>query len=205
MRTFRRTLLDTGRTILIAVPLALLIRTSVVEAYRIPSGSMEDTILVGDRLLANKFIYGAEIPLLGLRTPAVRDPGPGDVVILRSPVEAGVNLIKRCVAVEGQTVSIRDKQVFVDGAAIDPPGTGKLQGSRPIPEMDDWGPAEVPAGCLFVLGDNRDNSTDSRSWGFIGRGEVLGQALWIYWSRDPDGSRGFWRRIRWDRIGDRIR
>ncbi|MBD3162130.1 MAG: signal peptidase I [Candidatus Eisenbacteria bacterium] len=205
MRTTTRMLLDLLRTVLIAVPLAIFIRTSVVEAYRIPSGSMEDTILAGDRLLASKLVYGSEVPLLGLRMPAVRDPVPGDVVIFRSPIEEGTNLIKRCIAVEGQTVAIRDKQVVVDGVPVEPPETGKVGPLRIGPEMDDYGPTVVPPGHLFVLGDNRDNSTDSRVWGFVRRDEVLGQALWIYWSHDPDDEKGFWGRIRWDRIGDRIR
>lgn len=197
-------LVDYVRTIAVALPLALFLRVSVVEAYRIPSGSMEDTILAGDRLIVNKFIYGARVPLLGWRTNAVHEPQPGEVIVFRSPVEPGVNFIKRCVAVEGQTVEIRNKQVFVDGRPCPLPAHGKLDARHTLPAMDQLSPVVVPPGCLFVLGDNRDNSTDSRSWGFLERENVLGKALMIYWSYDPSREGPFWNRIRWQRIGDRV-
>jgi signal peptidase I len=200
----RSVLLDYMRTIAVALPLALFLRVSVVEAYRIPSGSMEDTILVGDRLIVNKFIYGAHVPFLGWRMGAIREPHPGEVIVFRSPIEPGVNFIKRCVAVEGQTVEIKHKKVFVDGQPMPLPAHGKADPRHALPTMDNLAPVVVPPGCLFVLGDNRDNSTDSRSWGFLERDNVLGKALMIYWSYDPSRDGAFWSRIRWQRIGDRV-
>jgi signal peptidase I len=188
----------------VALPLALFLRVSVVEAYRIPSASMEDTILVGDRLIVNKFIFGARLPLFGWRTPPLREPRPGDVIVFRSPIEPGVNFIKRCVAIEGQTVEIRDKHVFVDGRQVGLPPHAKVDDRHHLPAMDNLAPVVVPPGCLFVLGDNRDNSTDSRSWGFLERDNVLGRAMMIYWSWIPDEHGAFWNRVRWYRIGDQI-
>ncbi len=200
----RSALTDTLRTIVVAVPIALFLRVTIVEAYMIPSASMENTILVGDRLFANKFIYGARIPWLGIHLPALREPRSGDVIIFQSPTEPGSNFIKRCIAVGGQRVEIRDKQVFVDGHPISLPREGRIDARNSIPQMDNYGPVVVPQGHLFVLGDNRDNSADSRSWGFLPRDHVLGKAILIYWSLDPEGTGGFWRRIRWNRIGDPV-
>src|SRR3990170_6834573 len=104
-----------AESLIIALILALIIKTSLVEAYKIPSGSMEDTLLVGDFLLANKFIYGSKIPLVDAHLPAVREPRPGDVIIFKFPLNPRQNYIKRLIATGGQTVQIRDKQVFVDG------------------------------------------------------------------------------------------
>ena len=200
----RRVILDYLRTIAVALPLALFLRVSVVEAYRIPSASMEDTILVGDRLIVNKFIYGARLPILGWRIPPIREPRPGDVIVFRSPMEPGVNFIKRCVAVEGQTVEIQNKHVYVDGRPVALPPHGKVDGRHRLPSMDNLSPVIVPPGCLFVLGDNRDNSTDSRTWGFLERRNVLGKAMMVYWSWIPEQEGAFWRKVRWHRIGDRI-
>jgi len=197
-------LMEHARTLAIALPIALLLRVSVVEAYRIPSGSMEDTILVGDRLLADKLVYGARVPFIGYRFPALHDPLPGEVIIFESPREPGVRFIKRCIAVGGQTVMIRGKRVYVDGVLVALPDHGKIDPRHPSSGMDSFGPEVVPAGYLFVLGDNRDNSTDSRSWGYLSRDSVFGKALVVYWSWSPDTTQGFWRRIRWDRIGERI-
>jgi len=174
----------------IALILALIIKCSVVEAYKIPSGSMEDTLLIGDFLLANKFIYGAKIPLLPIHLPALKEPKPGDIVIFKYPRDPKVNYIKRCVAVEGQTVEIRNKVLYVDGKRFpDPPlskytdrGTRSPGGDR----RDNFGPYKVPKGHLFMMGDNRDNSADSRYWGSLPRKLVLGKAMITHWSWAPD-------------------
>ncbi len=174
----------------IALILALIIKCSVVEAYKIPSGSMEDTLLIGDFLLANKFIYGAKIPLLPLHLPAIREPKPGDIVIFKYPRDQKVNYIKRCVAIEGQTVEIRDKVLYVDGKRVpDPPlakHTDPRIGSSRRGPRDNFGPYKVPKGHLFMMGDNRDNSADSRYWGPLSRKLVLGKAMIIHWSWAPD-------------------
>lgn len=174
----------------IALIMALIIKCSVVEAYKIPSGSMENTLLVGDFLLANKFIYGAKIPLLPIRLPALREPKPGDIVIFKYPQNPRVNYIKRCVAVEGQTVEIRSKVLYVDGKRFPDPPLAKY--TDPVSRgpgrdpRDDFGPYKVPSGHLFMLGDNRDNSADSRFWGPLSRELVLGKAMIIHWSWAPD-------------------
>ncbi len=213
----------------VALILALIIKCSVVEAYKIPSGSMEDTLLIGDFLLANKFIYGSKIPLLPVHLPALREPKPGDIVIFKYPRNPKVNYIKRCVAVEGQTVEIREKLLYVDGKRIPDPPMGKYTDSsfraKGRDPRDNFGPYEVPKGYLFMMGDNRDNSADSRYWGPLPRELVLGKAMIIHWSwaADPNAPAvtsedllslpknvfyniiHFPNRVRWNRIGDIIR
>ena len=180
-----------GTSILVAVGLALLIRSTIVQAFYIPSGSMEDTLFVGDYLLANKFVFGApiEIPLVDaplMRLPAFRDPRQGDIVIFRSLEEAGRDLIKRCVAVGGQTVEVRDKVLYVDGQVLPDAPDGKFvdrviypAGSR---VRDNFGPLTVPEGHFFMMGDNRDRSRDSRYFGPVPREKIKGKAMIIYWS-----------------------
>ena len=182
-----------GTSILVAVGLALLIRSSVVQAFYIPSASMEDTLLKGDYLLANKFIYGAPLELPGMggplfRLPALRDPEPGDIVIFRSLTEPGRDLIKRCVAVGGQQVEIRDKELLVDGKPYDLPPLGKFTEAAIRPgsmgPRDNLGPFSVARGHFFMMGDNRDNSKDSRIFGPVPRERIKGKAMIIYWSSD---------------------
>ncbi len=227
----KSTLREYTSSILIAVGLALFIRTTVVQAFYIPSGSMEDTLHVGDYLLANKFVYGApiDIPLMDLtlfRLPALRDPQPGDIVIFRSPTDRDRDLIKRCVAVGGQRLEIIDKVLYVDGRPFpDPPRSKYTDPSVYLATAnprDNFGPFVVPAGHFFMMGDNRDNSADSRYFGAVPRDLVKGKAMIIYWSWESD-SRGpfytglaslprvaggfLWRlpaRVRYSRLGDII-
>ncbi len=179
-------------SLVIALVFALIVKCSVVEAYKIPSGSMEDTLLVGDFLLANKFIYGAKIPLLPVHLPAIREPKPGDIVIFKYPRDPDVNYIKRCVATEGQTVEIRDKVLYVDGERFPDQPLVKYTDQNPNSPArdirDNFGPYKVPPGHLFMMGDNRDNSADSRYWGPLPRELVLGKAMIIHWSwaEDPN-------------------
>jgi signal peptidase I len=213
----------------VALVLALIIKCSVVEAYKIPSGSMEDTLLIGDFLLANKFIYGSKIPLLPVHLPALREPRPNDIVIFKYPRNPKVNYIKRCVAVEGQTVEIRDKVLYVDGEKVRDPLLAKYTNPQVRPKgrdpRDNFGPYQVPKGYLFMMGDNRDNSADSRYWGPLPRELVLGKAMIIHWSWAADPNAPvvssedlfslpknifynivhFPQRVRWNRIGDIIR
>lgn len=199
----RRRVIEWTRLLVAAVALSFLLRVSVVEAYVIPSGSMESTILTGDTLLGNKFIYGARIPLVGFQLPALREPRPGDIVVFNHPVEEG-RLVKRVVAVEGQQVAIRGKEVFVDGQRIPLPDTGLHTDPRILPpsvsSRDNLGPLTVPSGHLFVMGDNRDDSLDSRSWGFLERDEILAQAMFVLYSYEADPTQPFWQRIRWRRF-----
>ena len=188
----KSTLREYTESLAIALILAFIIKTSLVEAYKIPSGSMEDTLLVGDFLLANKFIYGAKIPLLDIRLPAVREPRPGDVIIFKFPLNQKQNYIKRLIATQGQTVEIRNKHLFVDGKEFSIPDRGKFTDENTIivkageNGRDNFGPVKVPPGKLFVMGDNRDNSYDSRFWGFLDRRLVQGKAMILHWSWEPD-------------------
>ncbi len=184
---------DNFKQILIAVVLAVFIKTSIVEAYKIPSQSMEDTLLVGDFLLANKIIYGAHLPLVDWRLPGVRDPEPGDVVIFIFPRDGVTKYIKRCVAVGGDTVLIKDKVLFVNGEEYPNPDLAKYVKSRITPRgpggvssPDNFGPHVVPAESYFMMGDNRDNSYDSRWWGEVPHRNVLGEAMLVHWSWDDD-------------------
>jgi signal peptidase I len=197
--------LEWGKMVFWVVVLTIVLRSSVVEAYRITSGSMEDTILSGETVLGNKFIYGARLPLLPLRLPALRQPRPGDVIVFKHPVEIGERLVKRVIAVEGQQLEIRGKQVYLDGVPVPLPATGKHTDPDTVSvgiSSRDWlGPVQVPPGKLFVMGDNRDNSLDSRAWGFLDRSAILAKAMFILYSWDQDDTRPFWRRIRWYRFG----
>ncbi len=190
---------DNFKQILFAVVLALLIKTSIVEAYKIPSQSMEDTLLVGDFLLANKFIYGARVPLVNWRFPSIREPQPGDVVIFIFPGDGVTKYIKRCVALAGDTVLVLDKELYVNGQLfpddayakyIDtaPSGEQNIQPRRPggLDSRDNFGPYVVPKDCYFMMGDSRDNSYDSRYWGAVHKELVLGEAMIIHWSWNED-------------------
>jgi len=181
---------DYAESLIVALILALIIKTSLVEAYKIPSGSMEDTLLVGDFLLANKFIYGSKMPLIDVRLPAIREPKPGDVIIFKFPGNLKQNYIKRLIATEGQVVEIKNKQVYVDGKLLeDPPHVKHTDNTNsPIgnPSRDNFGPYRVPKGFLFAMGDNRDNSYDSRFWGPLDRKLVLGKAMILHWSWKKD-------------------
>jgi len=192
-------------SILLAVVLAFVLRASVVQGYRVPSGSMEDTILPGDVFLGNKFLYGIRIPMTDIRLPAIRDPKPGDIVVFRSPEEPSKNLVKRCVAIGGQTVEIRNKVLYVDGKPSPFPATGKFLDGRILPGAisvrDNYGPITVPPGYFFMMGDNRDNSYDSRFWGPVSKEHILAKATILYFSWDKQAP--LWdvtHKIRWSRI-----
>ena len=185
--------------ILMAVFLAFFVRTFFIQAFKIPSESMEDTLLVGDFLFANKFVYGAKLPLTNRRLPAVRDPRPGDIIIFKYPGDQRTDYIKRCVAVAGQTVELKGTQLFVDGVLQDEEYAKYYHGSG-------FGPYTVPSNHVFMMGDNRDNSADSRVWGPLSKDLILGKAMFIYFSWDNRGHGvRFWRGVRFSRIGDVIR
>lgn len=182
--------------IVLAVGLALFVRTFFIQAFRIPSESMEDTLLVGDFLFANKLLYGPKLPFVDVRLPAIRQPKKGDIIIFKYPQDPKVDYIKRCVAVEGQTVELIDNQLFIDGVLSDEPFTKYVFGSRPDRH---FGPFTVPPGHLFMMGDNRDNSADSRAWGPLDKKLIAGKAMFIYFSWNPRSHS-----IRFSRIGDLI-
>ncbi|HEX5132142.1 MAG TPA: signal peptidase I [Candidatus Krumholzibacteria bacterium] len=183
--------------IVLAVTLALFVRTFFVQAFRIPSESMEDTLLVGDFLFANKMVYGPKLPLVDVRLPAIRQPKPGDIIIFKYPGDPKIDYIKRCVALEGQTVELVDNHLYVDGVLQEEDFTKYVFGSRPDRH---YGPFKVPAGHIFMMGDNRDNSADSRVWGPLDKKLICGKAMFIYFSWNPRSHS-----IRFSRIGDIIR
>ena len=190
--------------ILIALILAGLIRTYIVQPFKIPSGSMEDTLLVGDHLMALKFLYGVKIPFNGKRILKLTNPKPGDVIVFKYPQDPSKDYIKRCIAVGGQTVEIRDKQVYVDGVLQDNPNHVKFL--RPVDhygQRDNLSPTTVPEGTFFAMGDNRDNSNDSRFWGFVPFENVKGKAFMLYWSWNREAS--FPLKVRWKRLFNLIR
>ena len=253
-------------SIVVAVFLVMfIIRPFIVQAFRIPSGSMEDTLLVGDFLLVNKFIYGAKsidrIPLTKIdipyfTLPSLTDPKPGDIIVFRAPHEPDKDFIKRCIAVPGQTLEIKDKVVHIDGDNMGNPPRAKHITNYSIPKSaglrDNFGPAQVPAkgdtlhfanlneyeyellrmylgykgetlsrqgsgftlngrsinhyimdqDCYFMMGDNRDNSRDSRFWGWLPRNDIRGKALILYWSWNSEPPLyDIFHKVRWGRIG----
>lgn len=213
------------KSLLIAVVLAIIIKTSIVEAYKIPSSSMEDTLLVGDFLIANKFLYGSRIPLANWRLPSIREPKQGDVVIFKWPGDGVTNYIKRCVAIEGQTVQVKNKVLYVDGKEFPNPPLSKFTMPLDRGVRDNFGPYVVPKDCYFMMGDNRDHSYDSRYWGPVHKNLILGEAVFIHWSWEPDEKSPevsisdplsvprlflynvfhFPERVRWDRLLNIIR
>ena len=191
-----------AEAILVALVLALLIRTFVVQAFKIPSGSMEPTLEIGDHILVNKFLYGVKIPFTDLSFWAWEQPQRGDVVVFTYPLEPEKDFIKRVIAVGGDTVRMVNKKLYINGAeAYDPhavykEGTLLPGGGGDAQKRDNFGPITVPPGKLFVLGDNRDRSLDSRFWGFVPLGEVKGKAFIIYWSWNSQETN-----VRWKRLG----
>jgi signal peptidase I len=197
-KTRKKSLLrEYSEIIVLAVGLALFVRTFFIQAFRIPSESMEDTLLVGDFLFANKLLYGPKLPFVDVRLPAIRDPKPGDIIIFKFPQDPKIDYIKRCVATEGQTVELVDNQLYVDGVMQTEPFTKYVFGSRPDRH---FGPFTVPPGHIFMMGDNRDNSADSRAWGPLDKKLIAGKAMFIYFSWNPRSHT-----IRFSRIGDLIR
>lgn len=188
--TFREYL----ESVLIAALLALFIRTFVFQAFKIPTGSMEPNLLVGDHILVNKFIYGAGGDSDGLLVLPEREIRRGDVVVFRAPEEPDKDFIKRVVAIGGDRVEVRDGIVYVNDAPVDEPFAHHASSYH-----KDYGPAMIPPGNVFCLGDNRDNSRDSRYWGPVPVELVKGRAVFVYWSYDAPEMHGFA-----DTFGDRL-
>lgn len=231
---------ETIEAIAIALLAAMLLRAFVVQAFRIPTGSMKDTLLVGDFLLVNKFVYGVRTPdsipftdieIPFVRLPAFKSPKNGDVVVFKYPKDEKLDYIKRCIAIGGQTVEVRNGDVFIDGKPegekfdlgkkFDPEEGRYFQYTRitsphgkvytirhfvdDVTRMDNYGPEVVPEGHYFMMGDNRDNSSDSRVWGFVPPENIVGEALIIYFSWSKSGSlANVFESIRWSRIADLI-
>lgn len=187
------------KSILVALALALVIRAFVVQAYVIPSGSMEDTLEVGDRIMVNKFIYGTTIPFTDRRVLGLREPKRGDVIVFAYPEDPSKDFIKRVVGLPGDRVRIENKKVYVNGQPFENlhevhKRCDLISGA--LSSRDNMSMLTVPPGSYFVMGDNRDNSYDSRFWGFVSRDSVKGLAFIRFWSWDQQN-----RQVRWGRIG----
>ena len=233
------------RSVAIALALFFVVRSFFVEAFKIPTGSMEGTLLVGDFLLVNKMVYGAEVPFTKVKLPAIRSPQRGDIIVFQWPQDRTKNFVKRIVGMPGDTLEMRNGTLVRNGVvqrepyvvhtspdsdvtdeefkwqlgfllgANNPVATpprsplavGTLQASPGYhPTRNNWGPLVVPKGNYFVLGDNRDNSLDSRYWGWVADSLVRGQPLVVYYSYNPDGAVKLdWiTRVRWKRFGEMI-
>lgn len=194
-----------AETLIIALIIALFARTFVVQAFKIPSSSMEPTLLVGDHLLVNKFIYGIRIPFVGKRIVTLKDPKRGDVIVFKYPKDRSKDFIKRVIGLPGDTVEFRDRKIYINDRLIEDPW-GVYRGDNPSwrpSASDNYGPQVVPPGALFVMGDNRNNSLDSRVWGCVSFDDVLGKAFIMYWSWDLH-ARSLVSKVRWKRIGGLI-
>jgi signal peptidase I len=206
-------------SIIIAVVLALVIRTFVVQAFKIPSGSMEDTLLIGDHILVNKLSYGLQIPFLNAKVRVfglVGDPNRGDIIVFPFPRDPSRDFIKRVVGLPGDRIEVRSHRAYINGEPLKELYVKLDERAAAHPSRySHWGPEVVPLGKLFVMGDNRDNSADSRDWGFLDISQVKGRAFIIYWSWDSSEPKFFWLGnipipnpkavlldgIRWRRIG----
>jgi signal peptidase I len=211
-------------SIVIALILALFVRTWVVQAFKIPTGSMENNLLIGDHLLVNKFVFGPTMGRVDHAVLPVRDIRRGDIVVFKYPIDPQRDFIKRVIGLPGDTIELKAKKVYVNNRPIDEPYvhflTPASEGGE-VTSMDvreRYGPVTVPTDQYFVMGDNRDNSQDSRYWGFLPRDHVKGKAMMIYWSyesgRDDYADDGlgatirrtlsvighFFTRTRWERL-----
>jgi signal peptidase I len=199
-------------SIVIAIILALFIRTWVVQAFKIPTGSMENNLLVGDHLLVNKFEFGLAPSAIERMLLPVRDIKRGDVIVFKYPVEPERDFIKRVIGLPGETLELRQKVVYINGKPLDepyvhfllPPGAVGVEKGDP---RENYGPVTVPQGYYFMMGDNRDNSQDSRWWSFLPRDYIKGKALMVYWSYEPegDGLASVLTGTRWSRLLHQIR
>ena len=200
--------------IVVAVLLAMFIRTFVVQAFKIPSGSMKETLQIGDHILVNKFIFGVKLPFAGTTLISIKDPERGDVVVFKFPEDPDKDFIKRTVGIAGDIIEVRDKKLFVNGEQVISKHA-VFKDKEIIPAgyqpRDNFGPKIVPENALFVMGDNRDFSYDSRFWGFVDLKAVRGKAFMIYWSWDKENFDGgwqwlkWWKYVRWNRFADILR
>ncbi|HET8635123.1 MAG TPA: signal peptidase I [Gemmatimonadales bacterium] len=225
-----RVLWDWTRSIGGALLVFLLLRTFLIEGYHIPSGSMERTLLVGDWLFVNKALYGAEVPLLHAHLPPVREPRRGDVIVFDSKTDPDQKIVKRLIGLPGDTLAMRASHLVRNGVVVEEPyavHTDTAETAEPWrdvmrgwqlsylaadtagynPDLQNWGPIVVPPDSLFVLGDNRENSLDSRFWGFLPSQNLRGSPMFVYFSYDAGSNDALpWvTDVRWGRVGERVR
>lgn len=226
-RSAGRWFLEWFKSIAVALVVWMFLRTFLVEAFKIPSGSMQNTLQVGDFLFVNKFLYGAEVPLLHTWLPAVREPEHGEIIVFDSVEDPEMKVVKRLLGLPGDTLEMRGGVLYRNAVRIDEPYATPVdlrRGEDPamrarmrewqvqhfagplplryVPDLHDWGPVVVPRDSLFVMGDNRDGSYDSRYWGFLPRANVRGRPILVYYSYDMRSlaSLPFVTEVRWDRV-----
>jgi signal peptidase I len=188
--------------LVLAVLIALFVRTFVIQAFKIPSGSMEPTLWVGDYLLVNKFIYGIKIPLTETKVFRFVNPRRGDIIVFPYPKDPSKDFIKRVIGMGGEKVEIIQGEIYINDRLISDPWGHfeKIVPADYLQRIENFGPVIVPEDSLFVMGDNRNNSEDSRFWGFLRVNTVVGKAFVLYFSWDPFAE-NLWNAIRWSRIG----
>ena len=195
--------------LLTAVVLALFVRTFVFQAFQIPTGSMEPNLLVGDHLIVNKMIFAPTVTAAERAMLPGREIRRGDVIVFKYPEEPERDFIKRVIGLPGERLEVRKRKVYINDQPVEDPFAHLPPTSRPLTDADlrqSYGPVTVPAGQYFMMGDNRDNSQDSRFWGFLPASYIKGQALFIYFSFKEEGSlTGLFTDIRWSRLLDRVR
>lgn len=197
--------------IVVALILALFVRTFIFQAFKIPSGSMKDTLLVGDHILVNKFIYDSPLPLLGFSLFPIRKPARKDVIVFKFPKDPKRDFIKRCIAKGNDIFQIRNNDVWVNNVKQKEEAYIKheqnflqsYQGRYWTNIHNHYGPSKLPPNKYFMMGDNRDNSQDSRYWGLLDENLIKGKAFLIYLSLNHDTD-SFWEKIRWKRFFKRI-
>lgn len=203
----KSTIREYTEAIVVAALLALFIRAFVVQAFKIPSGSMKPTLLIGDHILVNKFAYGIRLPIWNTQLVHVSNPKRGDIIVFQYPVDPSKDFIKRVIGIPGDTVRIQNKKVFVNDQPLDEPYAVHSD-TRILPATistrDNMSPLAIPPDCLFVMGDNRDESHDSRFWKFVSFDDLRGKAFIIHWSWNKDGEMSWspsMSYVRWNRIG----
>lgn len=229
--TPKSTVREYFESVAIAVILALFVRTFIAQAFKIPSGSMENNLLIGDHLIVNKFIFGPTASSIERALLPFGTIRRGDIIVFKHPEDPERDLIKRVIGLPGETLELRQKVMYVNGVALnepyvhylEPPGAASATEVTGFDVRERYGPVTVPEGQYFVMGDNRDNSADSRYWGFLDRDYVKGKALVIYWSYESEREdyedtstsgalKGagtvfahFFTRTRWDRMFHLVR
>tara|TARA_B100000315_G_C14580257_1_gene590089 strand:- start:355 stop:1008 length:654 start_codon:yes stop_codon:yes gene_type:complete len=186
--------------IIIAIILALIIRTFVVQAFKIPSGSMIPTLVIGDHILVNKFLFGVKIPFTDHVLFSFDEPEKQDIIVFKYPEDESKDFIKRIVGLPGDRVLLKDKVLYVNDVSIVEPYKQHTDSSilpADLHPRDNFGPITIPPNKYFVMGDNRDQSLDGRFWGFVNREKIKGEAFLIYWSWDHENTN-----VRWNRLGN---
>ena len=224
-----QTMWEWTKSLAVALVIWYMLTSLLVQAFRIPSGSMENTLLVGDFLFVNKALYGAEFPIVHKRLPAFSEPKRSDIVVFDSVEDPGMSVVKRIVGVHGDTIGMKDNVFLLNGKPVDEDYVVRGNSSDPPdprmrswqlkylvdgqdrqsyrPTLKNWGPLVIPPDSFFVMGDNRDNSYDGRFWGFLGRDRIRGKPLFVYYSYDKRGlfPLPFLTAIRWSRFFSRLR